>query len=302
MQRYIGWGVIALGAFLLMMGALTTVWAPDVAKRTPIDNDTTTRLTGTAAKLNPITGQVEELKVKVLSVNRTDTDASTDDVAVWTAVTCVMVDHPLAPDCSEEKNDPNIVTIPDPDVFATDRRNGMAVDNGDFLPAGSEQKEGLVNKFPFDTEKKDYDMWDGMINAPVPATYEGSSEIDGLEVYEFHLEVTDAPAEVVTGVQGFYSMDKTMWIEPRTGKIIDQVQHEVRTQESGDPVIDMEVSFTDEQVAENVADAEDNLSLLNLITRTLPLIGWIGGVILLVGGVFLALRGKEQQRRKAATA
>lgn len=299
MQKIINWVLIGLGAFLLVAALIASLWAPGVVKKTPIDTDSTTHLSGTAAKLNPATGEIEDLSVKATSFTKADSDASTDDVVVFTSVTCLVVDGPDVPDCIDDKNDPNLVNIPEPDVFATDRYDGMAVKNGKFVPEGTEQKEGLVNKFPFDTEKKSYDYWDGMVGAPVKVDYKGTEDIDGVETYEFNYNVSDVDAEVVDGIDGKYSMDKTMWIEPRTGAIVKQEQHEIRTLENGDPLLDLNLAFTDDQVETNAEDADDNVSSLKLITSTVPLVGFIVGPILLIVGGGLLLLSRRSGRRAA---
>ncbi|HEY9564594.1 MAG TPA: porin PorA family protein, partial [Nocardioides sp.] len=73
----------------------------------------------------------------------------------------------------------------------------------------------------------------------------------------------------------------------------------VRTLENGDPLLDLNLAFTDAQVKGNAADAEDNLGSLNLITKTVPLVGFILGPILLLLGGALLLLGRGSGRRSA---
>ena len=56
-----------------------------------------------------------------------------------------------------------------------------------------------------------------------------------------------------------------MWIDQGTGSIIDQSEAQVRKLDDGTTVLDLELSFTDETVAENVEDAKANNSQLNLV-------------------------------------
>ena len=42
------------------------------------------------------------------------------------------------------------------------------------------EHEGLVNKFPFDVEKKDYPYWDGLLGRPVEMVYDDTETILGL--------------------------------------------------------------------------------------------------------------------------
>ena len=208
-----------------------------------------------------------------------------------------MLDNP-GPDCGIQGEgdaaDPNVISVGEPEAFATDRRTGVAINDSKYLPAGTPETQGLVNKFPFDTQKKDYEFWDGVLADTVTATYEGTEKVDGLETYKFNYSVVNAAAEIAKGVDGTYSMDKTMWIEPKTGQIIDQEQHDVRAA-NGTPLLDVQLSFTDDTVKTNVDDAESNVSSLDLITSTIPLIGFILGPILLIAGAIgLALSRRSE--------
>ena len=309
MRKIVSWILLGLGAFLVVTAVVATVWAPDQVKRAPLDTDSTTRLSGTAAAVPSGDTNIE---VRAVSVTKADSDKSDDDVVVYTNYGCLVLDVP-GPDCGIEGEgdaaDPNVISVGTPRPFATDRRTGLATMEGDYLPDGTADTEGLVNKFPFDTEKKDYPFWDGTLGDVVTAAYDGTEEVEGLETYRFTYTLTDEDAEIASGVDGTYSMDKTMWIEPKTGQIIDQEQHDVRGV-GETTLLDVELSFTDDQVKANVDDAEANVSSLDLLTGTVPLIGFILGPILLVAGAIgLALGRRSEQdgttptpKREKATA
>jgi hypothetical protein len=91
-----------------------------------------------------------------------------------------------------------------------------------------------------------------------------------------------------------------MWIEPNTGSIVDQEQHDVRTLPNGDPLLDLQLSFTDEQVSANVDDASANVSSLTLITKTVPLVGFIGGAICIIAGILLLVSGRRKNKSEPA--
>jgi hypothetical protein len=292
-QKIVSWVLVGLGTFLLVAAIVAQTWAPDQVKRTPLDTNSVTGLTGVATVLPTDTGTFD---VKAVSITRADSEASDEDVVVFENHSCLVLDRPGVPQCGEqgtgENADPNVVSISS-DFFATDRRTGVATNEEGYLPQGTPPHEGLINKFPFDTETRDYAFWDGILDDTVTAAYQGSEEIDGLETYRFNYVVDNVPAEVSAGIDGTYSMDKTMWIEPTTGAIIDQTQAEVR-QVDGTPVLDIELSFTDEQVATNVSTAKENKGSIDLITGTVPLVGFIAGPILIVLGLVLLAR----QRRR----
>lgn len=295
MRKIIGWVLLGLGAFLLVTALLATFWAPGQVQRTPLDTDSVTRLSGDADKLNPATGETEAIDVKATSITKADSKRSDDKVIVFVNTTCLVIDENDVPDCVDEDDPDGRLVNASEDVFATDRFNAQAV-NGKWLPAGAEEKEGLINKWPFGAEKKDYQYWDGMLGEPVTATYDSTEKIDGLETYKYHVLLEDMPAEVVGGVQGIYSQDKYIWIEPSTGAIVKQTQHEVRTLEDGSPVLDLNLAFTDDQVATNVKDSKANKAQLDLVTGTLPLVGFVGGALALLAGAFLALAGRKEAK------
>ena len=292
MRKIIGWVLLGLGAFLLVTGLLATVWVPGQVERTPLDVDSTTRLSGNADKLNPATGETEAIDVKATSITKADSKRSDDNVVVFVNTTCLVIDEGDVPDCVDADDPQARLVSATSDVFSTDRYDAEAV-NGKYLPAGAEEKEGLVNKWPFDSEKKDYDYWDGLVGAAVTAAYDSTETLDGLETYKYHISLDEVPAEIIDGVQGTYSQDKYIWVEPRTGAIVNQTQDETRTLEDGSVVLDLQLAFTEDQVASGISDAKDNKASIDLVTGTLPLVGFIGGIIALLAGAFLVFAGRK---------
>jgi len=292
-RKIVGWVLLGLGAFLLAAGLVARLWAPGVVERTPLDVDSTTHLAGTASKLNPETGDVEDLDVAATSITQADSERSTDDVVVFVNSSCLMIDEGDLPDCVDAQDPQKRLVSASTDVFATDRVTAQAVDS-DVLPSDATRHEGLINKFPFDVEEKDYDYWDGMLGEAVPATFDGTETLEGLETYRFQVSIPRSAAEVVEGIDGYYTQAKTIWVEPRTGSIVKQTQSETRTTEDGDTLLDMELAFTDEQVSQSVSDAEDSVSQLNLITSTVPMIGIIGGIVALLLGLVLLATGRRR--------
>lgn len=295
MRKIIGWVLLGLGAFLLVTGLLATVWVPGQVERTPLDVDSTTRLSGNADKLNPATGETEAIDVKATSITKADSKRSDDDVVVFVNTTCLVIDEGDVPDCVDADDPQARLVSATSDVFSTDRYDAEAV-NGKYLPAGAEEKEGLVNKWPFDSEKKDYDYWDGLVGAAVTAAYDSTETLDGLETYKYHISLDEVPAEIIDGVQGTYSQDKYIWVEPRTGAIVNQTQDETRTLEDGSVVLDLQLAFTEDQVATGISDAKDNKASIDLVTGTLPLVGFIGGIIALLAGAFIVFVGRKDEK------
>lgn len=292
MRKIISGVLLFMGSLLLVAGLVSVFWAKDAARKTPLEVDTTTYLSGEAQKLNPATGEVEDLAVNVRSVTESDTTVSDEDVVVFVNSTCAVVDDGDVPGCVDADDPDGRLVSASTDVFATDRRTALAVNDEDYLPADAVPHEGLINKFPFDAERKDYPYWDGMLDRAVTAEYTGTETLLGVETYVYTVSVRDEPAEVVEGVDGRYSTEKTIWVEPTTGSIVNQTQSEVRTLESGDLLLDLDIAFTDEQVEASVTEADDSAGSLRLISVIVPVVGIIGGLALIGLGLLLLVLGR----------
>lgn len=292
----VGRVLLGLGAFLLVAGILGVAWAPGAVKKTPIEVDSQTDLAGTALRLDPSTGETRELEVKYTSVTKSDTEASDEDTVYFKQATCLVEVDGETPDCVPEEDD-RLISAGEA-TFATDRETALAVD-GAALPDGVEPYEGLVNKWPFDAERKDYEVYDTVIAQPVTARFDRSEEVDGLAVDVYVTETVRAPIDLGSDIDGLYSDRKEYSVDPRTGAIVKQVVDQQRYLADGTLVLDLQMQYTDEEVADNVADAEDNIARIDLLTETVPLVGFLGGALCLLAGTALLRSGR---RRKAAHA
>jgi hypothetical protein len=298
-QRIFGSVLALLGAFLITVAILAQFYATPRLERTPIDVDSTTLLSGTV-QLSDGDGGLEESPVKAFSVTHADSELSDDDVVVFQNSSCLVKDEGGVDSCVSADDPQDRLVSASTDDFATDRRTAMAVNDPQFLPPSAEEKTGLVNKWPFRAEKKTYPYWDSLAGEAVDAEFDRTDEIDGLEVYVYRVEQSGTPIELSAGVPGSLDAEKEITIDPVTGSIIDQVDHQERLDADGNPAIVLDLEFTDEQVADNVEESKSNVSSLNLVTRTVPIIGYAVGIpAILIGLVLLAL---AHRRRGDATA
>lgn len=294
-MRKVGLFLGLLGGFLVMLAILAKFYAPGQLMRTPVDVDSTTYLSGEAAL-----GSDPAAPVKATSITKADSEKSTSDVVVFVNSSCLVLDEGDVPNCVSADDPQERLISASVDNFATDRKTAVAVNDDDLLPPDAEPYEGLVNKWPFDAEKKTYPYWDGLLGEAVDAVYSGEATLDGLKTYKYQVTVTDEPAEISSGVQGTYSDDKTIYIDPVTGSIIHQVEHQERTDDEGDNFLTLDLEFTPEQVESNAADADANGSRLGLVRGTVPLVGLLVGIPALVAGVFLSLRARRDPHEHAA--
>ncbi|WP_030528347.1 DUF3068 domain-containing protein [Phycicoccus jejuensis] len=291
--------LVFLGAFLVTTAILSLAYASGQVQKTPLDVDTVTRLSGEAQVAGP--DGLETTPVKATSITHADSELSTGEVVLFQNSSCLVRDPDgNAPDCVAADDPSKTLLSASTDTFATDRRTALPVNDFANLPADAAPKEGLINKFPFGVEQKTYPFWDGLVGGAVDATYQGEEDVDGLATYKFLVSVKDAPIQIADGVAGTYSTDKTLWIEPTTGSIIDQKEHQVRLLDDGSTFLDLTFGFTPETVRTNVDSGSSNASQLGLLTRTVPLVGGVLGVVALLGGLALWLTGRRGGRHGAA--
>jgi len=295
-KRVVGaWVLLLVGSFLVTIALLLWFWAPSRVERTPLDVNTYTYLSGQAKKLNPTTGKVEDVPVSVLSRTQVDPSKSDDKVIVFVQYACVNIDKGQPPGCLTG-SDPRLITN-DIDTFAADRNTGMAVNDSKYVSPDAGKHEGLVNKFPFNTEQKDYPYWDGLLGRSVTAAYQRTTSIDGLKVYVFQIDVPPENAEIATGIQGTYQTQTTFYVEPRTGAIVNEIQSQKRLLPDGSTVLDMQLQFTNDTVSTSVSDGKHNIRKLDLVDMWAPLAAMIVGVIVLGIGLVLLLGGRRGEHR-----
>lgn len=306
MRRFAGPVLVGLGAFLLVAAVLLRFYAYPQLAIAPIDRDSVTELSATDATLFD-TSLLQEITadVEVRTTTRGDVEASEeagDDTRVWTGTTTITA--------------AGIVRSQSTERAAFDGVSGEAVNCcGGFSETTEGERtevtrEGLIYKFPFRTEKKDYDFWDNTLRDTVKAEYQREDEIDGLDVLVF---TTSTPATVVgtrevpgsvVGLEDaaveadiVYANERTMYVDPVTGGIVDREESQRSTLaiDGEDKVTTTEanLSYTDAQVAENVDDLGSQASQLTLLRTTLPIVALLLGLVALAVGLLLVRRERQ---------
>lgn len=289
MRNKAGTALSVIGAFLIVVALMGMFYAPNHLFKTPLDVNTVTDLSG-VGELGD-----ESLPVKAWNTNLVDSEKSDSEVAVFIQSSCLVKDEGEIDECVSADDPEERLLSATTDNFATDRVTAEALNDPKYLPAEAEPHEGVINKWPFEAEKKTYPYWDSVTKTAVDAVYDRTEEIDGLETYVYRVSIADAPIELAEGVPGTYDDEKEIWVEPLTGSIVDQVDSQVRYDDGGEPALSLELSFTDEEVAEKVDEAESKSSLLRLATWTVPLIGFIVGIPLALAGTALLVLGRRKE-------
>ena len=290
-MKILGRILLGLGAFLLVAAVLCTAWAPDRVQKTPLDVDTTTILEGEAAKVDLATGDFDKRPIYAISVTKVDSEASTDDTAIWVNTSCAVFDVGQPRECVPG-TDENLITA-SIDTFATDRVTALAVES-DALPEDSQPHEGLVNKFPFDSEKTTYPYFDGTVGEAVDAVYDRTERVKGVETYVYKVTIEDASIEIAEGVEGTYDDAKEIFVEPTTGSILNQTDDQQRYLEDGTQVLDLQLAFTDDQQEASADEAASKARLINLAVTVVPIVGFVAGPLCMLAGILLLLRGRPE--------
>ncbi len=308
MRRLLGPILAGIGAFLVVTGLLARFYAYPALAVAPIDQNSVTSLSATGARILDLS-TLKEVSADLSVANRTvgDVEASKDagdGTRVWASTTSYRDQLGNIRSRSAER-------------YAFDAFTGEAINCcGGFEETTDGEREevkrsGQVSKYPFGTEQQDYKWWDSTLGQAVTTKFVKEDEIQGLKVYEFKYEVPtttvgtrEIPASLIgeTGdaieVEIQYSTTTQHWVEPVTGAVIDRVSDTQNTlARDGETVITTsggEFSYTDAQVKANVDEYEGKASSLSLVKTTVPLVGVVLGLLLLLGGVLLNRRNRDE--------
>ncbi len=301
MRAIVGPVLSFLGAFLVAVALLCQFYLGDALLKTPINVNETISLDGTAKTPNAH-GKVKDVNVLAWSIYHTNTSLSNSHVASFQNSQCLVVDIGNPTGCVSAKDPQNRLLSATTDNYATDRRTAEALQNPAYVPPGSTPHVGVINKWPFLAEKKTYTFWDDGTQAGVPATFARTDTLLGHPVYVYDVHVPQTKIEVAPGIKGYYTDDKQVYVDQMTGSVLNQPEHQVRTDLQGNPIIDLNVKFTDAQIKKLVDDAKKNDAQLKLIRNTLPVVGLVVGIPVLLLGLFLTIRRHRARKSAAPTA
>ncbi|GGQ84819.1 DUF3068 domain-containing protein [Couchioplanes azureus] len=174
---------------------------------------------------------------------------------------------------------------------------------------------GQLYKFPFGTERKNYEYFDRDLRKALPIEFKETQTIDGLEVYRFEQVVPEtaltfsqeriksligAFAKTATSGEVRYSNVRTIWVEPVTGNFIKVSEQQRKTfvPNVGAPtqLLHGDFVYTPDTVSHNVASAGESKRQIQLISLWLPIGLAVLGAILLVVGPWMRATGRKAAR------
>jgi Porin PorA len=306
MRRFLGPVLLGVGVFLVVLGGLLKFYVADRVIVTPIDQYAQTTSPGPGSYLDPATLQVRSSDLVAVRTLKGDVAASDDDTAVWD-VSVVL-----------STGDGQLVraTV---DRVATDRRTAEAVNCcGEAVDSVPTRHTGVSYKFPFDTQKQDYQFWDSNAKKAVPARYVSEETVQGLTTYKFvsqipatQIQTREVPGSLVgesaPSVQApvYYADTRTVWVEPKTGVIVkgsEQNRTTLRDSAGQDKtvVLQFDLTFNEDTQRSQAQLARDNIGRIDLVTTWLPLIGLLVGIVLIIAGLIIMVSADRSAGRHAA--
>ncbi|MFF4584606.1 DUF3068 domain-containing protein [Streptomyces sp. NPDC001388] len=187
---------------------------------------------------------------------------------------------------------------------------------GETVDGDPVRREGIEFKWPFMTEKRDYEYFDAQARTTAPIHYRGTRDFRGVKVYYFEqtipwtkvpmpktMPVAGITPETVarTGTTRWYTTVRRFWVEPLTGAPV--YGEEIHKEElRGGSLLGGRAKVTafaghvkmrEDYTEHTVALVKHNRTLVLLMTSHLPRGFLTLGALLLALSLYLEARGRR---------
>ncbi|MEU3335963.1 DUF3068 domain-containing protein [Streptomyces sp. NPDC006668] len=255
---------------------------------------------------------VQTLKGDVATAKRIDRTAGRD-VVVWDGLSYVQ-----GPDGKM------VSQIPERYIFDAHSQAPVHA-TGEMVDGDPVKRTGIEFKFPFLTQKRDYEYFDAQTRTTNPIHYRGTQDFRGLKVYYFEQTVPwtqvrfpkvmpvkgITPQSVAkTGTTRWYTTVRRFWVEPVTGAPV--YGEEIHKEElrggtllgGRDKVTAFagHVKMREDYIRHTVALVKSNRTLVLLMTSYLPWGFLVLGTLLLALALWLEARSRRPGDPEPATA
>ncbi len=331
-------GLMGVGAALLIAALLLATYTDSKVSKIPLDLDATLISDGTGTAFNP-----NSLNGGKFAIDRNVPLNQQEQISVEAPsnadVVTLQVGNTLRRTDEQQDNGLLLALV---DTVTLNRKTAAAV-SSESNPGGAVQKpraigdeqpptnialphDGLAYRFPFDTEKRTYPVFDPIAQKAFDANYDGEEDVNGLTTYRFSQNVgydadgklvepvkyaslyeDDADSQVTApagmwGVPGnpdesitmtrYYAAQRTFWVDPVSGTVVKKEEHGYHyyAREALKPevtFVDYKVTFNEETVESQVASARDEGDRVALWGRILPITFTAMGLLTLIGGALL---------------
>jgi hypothetical protein len=187
---------------------------------------------------------------------------------------------------------------------------------GEMVDGDPVRRDGLEFKWPFLTEKRDYEYFDAQARVTAPIHYKGTRTFRGVKVYYFEqtipwtkvpmprtMPVAGITPESVagTGTTRWYTTVRKFWVEPLTGAPVNGEEIHKEELRGGTLLGDRDkvtafaghVKMREDYIEHTVALVKSNRTLVLLMTSYLPRGFLLLGVLLLALSLCLEARGRR---------
>jgi hypothetical protein len=195
---------------------------------------------------------------------------------------------------------------------------------GEMVDGDPVKREGLEFKWPFLTEKRDYEYFDAQARTTAPIHYKGTQNFRGLEVYYFEqtipwtqvkwpkkLPIAGVTPEQLakTGTTRWYTTVRKFWVEPLTGAPVYGEEIHKEELRGGTLLGDRDkvtafaghVKMREDYIEHTVDLVKSNRTLVLLMTSYLPWGFLTLGVLLLALSLYLEARSRRPDEPRPAT-
>ncbi|RSN73427.1 DUF3068 domain-containing protein [Streptomyces sp. WAC 05379] len=187
---------------------------------------------------------------------------------------------------------------------------------GEMVDGDPVKRQGIEFKWPFLTEKRDYEYFDAQARITAPIHYKGTQDFRGVEVYYFEQTIPwtkvtfpkTMPVEGITpesvaktGTTRWYTTVRKFWVEPLTGAPVYGEEIHKEELRGGTLLGDRDkvtafaghVKMREDYIEYTVDLVNSNRTLVLLLTSYLPW-GFVTlGVLLLALSLYLEARGRR---------
>lgn len=313
MRRKAGLVLLALAVFFAALSPLLRWYAFPRLAKIPADQyqdmvleakDATLLDYGTmqARKVSKVT-IVQTLKGNVEASEKIEKTAG-KDVVVWDGLSYVV-----GPDGKM------VSKIPERYIFDAHTQEPVHA-TGEMVDGDPVKRQGIEFKWPFLTEKRDYEYFDAQARITAPIHYKGTQDFRGVEVYYFEQTIPwtkvrfpkTMPIEGITpesvaktGTTRWYTTVRKFWVEPLTGAPVYGEEIHKEELRGGTLLGDRDkvtafaghVKMREDYIASTVDLVKSNRTLVLLLTSYLPW-GFLAlGLLLLALSLYLEARGRR---------
>ncbi|MGW5467770.1 DUF3068 domain-containing protein [Streptomyces chartreusis] len=246
---------------------------------------------------------VQTLKGNVEESERIERTAG-KDVVVWDGLSYVV-----GPDGKM------VSKIPERYIFDAHSQEPVHA-TGEMVDGDPVKRQGIEFKWPFLTEKRDYEYFDAQARITAPIHYKGTQDFRGVEVYYFEQTIPwtkvtfpkTMPVEGITpesvantGTTRWYTTVRKFWVEPLTGAPVYGEEIHKEELRGGTLLGDRDkvtafaghVKMREDYIEYTVDLVSSNRTLVLLLTSYLPWGFLTLGVLLLALSLYLEARGRR---------